>query len=214
MNTSPNQPAPQDDELDPRLLDEALGAGASPEDLEAKVLALTDPRLNALLDEALAPEAAPEQLADRILAATTPGSAAAQTEQNDAPAVLARIGVSPWRYAAAAVIALAAGGGLWWISQQPDTGSTQSGGTIADLTPDRPAGTPELPELDQELADEFDSADGLLFADAALPVQNTLETVAEDINDVTITRDTLWSDMDAYEQFLTEIETTPDIPAT
>ena len=108
-----------DAELDALLADEAIASRQTPEQLEAKVLALTDPRLLSLLDEALAPEQVPAQLADRIVAATMPGALASVGTPHRA--VLARIEPSTWRYAAAAAIVLAAGAGLWWLGQQTQT---------------------------------------------------------------------------------------------
>ena len=57
MNLNPNQPDPgmPDETIDASLLDAAL-AEPTPAELEAKILALTDPSMVSLLDAALAPE--------------------------------------------------------------------------------------------------------------------------------------------------------------
>ncbi|MEO0477530.1 MAG: hypothetical protein AAF085_16425 [Planctomycetota bacterium] len=200
MNLNPDQP---DDTIDESLLNEALGE-ATPEELEAKILALTDPAMLSLLDEAMAPEA-DEQLTQRILVATRssmqPGTVPIAEPTGDT-AVLARIGPSNFRYAAAAAIALAVGLGVYFVSQGPDEAdNTIAGG---NETPDAPVVAQDETVPDW-LTDEQYADTGDLFEDAS-PALDDLEDVVDGLDDVTITRDTLWAELDAYEQFLDDIE--------
>ena len=200
MNLNPNQP---DETIDETLLDEALSE-ATPEELEAKILALTDPQMLGLLDEAMAPEA-DDQLTQRILAATQssmkPGTVPIAEPAKDT-AVLARIGPMTFRYAAAAAIALAVGLGVYFVSQGPE--DTDS---IVLDDPDNPATTvvveDDASDVDPDwLTDEqFAEAQGI-FDDTPSPAFDALE--ADD--SATIPRDTRWAELDAYEQFLDDIE--------
>ena len=130
MNFKPDQDDQATPAIDEALLDEAL-AEETPAELEAKILALTDPQMLSLLDEAMAPEIGQqsnEQLNDRILAATQqhmrPGSVPIKQPAHSG-GVLARIGPSTFRYAAAAAIALAIGLGVYFVNQDPtDTDNT------------------------------------------------------------------------------------------
>jgi len=213
MNLKPNQPDPASEpnaaDFDEALLNEALRSGPTPQDLEAKVLSLTDPRLLSLLDEALAPEAAPKQLADRIIAATMPGAIAQNTTTHTAdaqPTVIGRIGFSTWRYAAAAVFAAAATAGIWWLTQQ---GGKPENGTDQPLVEQSaPSTTPEW------TGSEFAEVSETYFAEATLPVETALQNVSEDFDRFTSDSGAIWSDFDNYEQFLSEIETTQNNPAT
>lgn len=223
MSLKPQQPdQPFDDAIDsalaPELLDEALQAQETPADLEAKVLALTDPALLSLLDEALAPQACPDQLADRIIAATSPD----QAQRDERPAVLARIQPNTWRYAAAAAIAIAAGIGFW-VTQQPDNNTVtpiadttktldnaaspaEAGNNSADNTNAVAATWPDSENT-------FDS-ENALFALATEPFENEIDAVSQDIDNVSIDADSIWAELDAYEQFLTETGLDDNTPAT
>lgn len=199
MNVNPNQPDPETPEIDEALLDEAL-AQATPEELEAKILALTDPTMLSLLDEAMAPEAPSDQLTQRILAATQanmqPGTVQASEPVHEA-GVLARIGPSTFRYAAAAAIALAVGLGVWFANQDPNQTDPEivrvieTPGTSGDATADDPS-NPDW--LAGELADSTDF------------FESDFGQVSDSIDDATISRDSLWSELDAYEDFLADIE--------
>lgn len=205
MNPNPNQPDPANppddvDAIDASLLNEAL-AEPTPAQLEAKIIALTDPQMLSLLDEAMAPEALPEGLNDRILAVTagsvaTAASSASSSESS--PAVVARIGPATLRYAAAAAIALAVGLGVWFANQpSADTDASIAG--IVDtpsISSDEASDDADAPDW---LTDEYAAADTTFF-DAGL------DDVAERLDDVSISRDTLWSELDAYEQFLSDME--------
>lgn len=202
MNTpNPAQPDPSitpeiNDELDAELLallaEDAQQTRISPQALEAKILALTDPQMLSLLDEALAPEQAPDQLSERIIAATMPNALASK---NDVPerAVLARIEPTTWRYAAAAAVVLAAGVGMWWLGQ--------SGNTTDKLAENPDEQTP----LGQLFA-QAEAENEPLFDDATEAVQAKIQTVSERIDNYAIDRDAIWSDMDGYEQFLADLE--------
>ncbi len=192
MNLNPNQTdLPQDaGPIDEALLDEALSE-PTPAELEAKILELTDPQMLSLLDEALAPEAVPDGLTQRILAATTPADAHAES-----PAVLARIGPATFRYAAAAAIALAVGLGVWFANQDPSVNDAPIANVI-----DTPDTTTDDTLPDWLTDDQFASNDAY-FQDAT----DALEDAAGSLEDVTITRDTLWAELDAYEQFLNDFE--------
>lgn len=190
-----------DAQLDALLAEEGADAQIAPEELEAKVLALTDPQMLALLDEAMAPEPAPARLADNILAATMPG--ARRETEAERTGVLARIDPMTWRYAAAAAIVLAAGVGLWWSGQSTDVGNPE----IADNN----NGVESLPEdfVDQARPE-------ILFASATEQVEAKLTDVSDRLNDYKTDRQDIWSDMDGYEQFLADFETEDPatIPAT
>ncbi|MGB0767441.1 MAG: hypothetical protein ACPGYV_07000, partial [Phycisphaeraceae bacterium] len=45
-----------------------------------------------------------------------------------------------------------------------------------------------------------------LFDDTTLDLDNTLQIVADDIDDSTVDRETIWSDLDQFEAFLTEMQ--------
>ncbi|MBX2851044.1 MAG: hypothetical protein KTR15_04775 [Phycisphaeraceae bacterium] len=200
MNLNPNQP---DETIDEALLDEALSE-ATPAELEAKILALTDPAMLSLLDEAMAPESPGDQLTQRILAATRdnmqPGTVPTPQPAHEA-GVLARIGPSTIRYAAAAAILLAIGLGIWFANQTPGpttppiTGNGGTPGVANDETTD--------PDwlVDEQLASDAD-----YFGGTTEPIEGVLEDAANSLEDMAITRDTLWADLDAYEAFLDEIE--------
>lgn len=200
---NPQQPhhpeEPTLDEHEAQLLDEALGVHHTPEQLEAKVLAMTDPQFIGLLDEALAPQA-PVGLAQKIIAATGPGQA--NSTKDAQPAVIARIGFSSWRYAAAAAIVLAAGVGLWWAGQGPDTPEQPIAGNTENIDP------AQWTEVEQFAASDE------LFEQATQSVEATIQSVTDTLDGVTIDRDAIWSDLDAYEQFLTDIEVDSITPAT
>ncbi|MFK7790520.1 MAG: hypothetical protein AB8C95_13635 [Phycisphaeraceae bacterium] len=202
MNLNPNQPdLPEDiSPIDESLLNEAL-AEPTPVELEAKILELTDPQMLSLLDEAMAPEAVPAGLNDRILAATVAATVAvntAEVSQGESPAVVARIGPMTLRYAAAAAIALAVGLGVWVANQEASDVNMPITGTI-----DTPGVTPDETIVDASDPDwlntEIASVDTEFF-------DSGLDAVADSLEDVSISRDTLWSELDAYEQFLTDIE--------
>lgn len=215
MNRNPN---PSDEVIDDALLNEAL-AEPTPAELEAKILALTDPAMLSLLDEALAPEAPSDQLTQRILAATTaqltgdatnvssPRLAGSEVRRASVggtqPAVLARIGPSTYRYAAAAAIALAVGLGIYFLNQDP----ANTGNSIAK-TPDTSVGTQDgaSPATPDWLVNEQVVSNTDYFGSATDPIQAALDNVADSLDNVTITRDTLWAELDAYEAFLDEIE--------
>ncbi|MEM6260378.1 MAG: hypothetical protein AAGI37_19045 [Planctomycetota bacterium] len=204
MNLNPNQP---DETIDDALLDEALSE-ATPAELESKILALTDPAMLSLLDEAMAPETTPQandHLTHRILTATQgsmqPGTVPITEPANDT-GVLARISPTAFRYAAAAAIALAVGWGVWFISQAP--GSTTP--PMADNT-----GTPNVvapDEADDDTAEpDWLSDDYLASADGTVDLFGSdLGQAADSFDDITVTRDTIWDELDAYEQFLSDIE--------
>ena len=193
-----DEPQPEDIGLDPAMLAQAL-AEPTPDDLEQRVLALTDPQTLSLLDEALAPEAAnaPEQLNDRILAATLPGYTSQYTEEQT-PAVIGRITpASTWRYAAAAAIVLATGLGLWFINNQ--NGSTPH---VADQNKANTSQT-EIAEID------IPDASPALFAEVTSGIESDIQAVADSIQsiqDTTINQKTIWSEIEAYEQFVTDLE--------
>ena len=208
MSNDPNNPTdPIDEQLDALLAEEAARAQQTPSELEAKVLALTEPSLLSLLDEALAPEseAAPDGLAEKIIAATTPGAAAhAEHEQ---PAVIGRIGPSPWRYAAAAAVVLVAGVGLWWAGQP---GTNDGGGDGTEMV-NNPNNNPAVDVVD--LLDY--TADEPMFADVTEPIGAALNNVSQRIDGYAIDRETIWSDMDDYEAFLSDLEAAGEgTPAT
>lgn len=195
MNLNPNQP---EETIDESLLDEAL-AQATPAELEAKILALTDPPMLSLLEEALAPEQASDELTQRILAATT-GQA-----QHEAPAVLARISPTTitFRYAAAAAILLAVGLGVWFVNQDP--ADTDDSFVITPDTPSVVNNDASTDEPDWLMQEQFVS-ETVYFDSTTGSIEGTLEDAADGLDDVTITRDTLWAELDAYEQFLDEFE--------
>lgn len=202
MNLDPNNPTPapgrSEQAIDESLLNEAL-AEPTPAELEAKIIELTDPAMLSLLDEALAPEPASDALTQRILAAT-----AGQVHAAQAPAVVARIGPSTFRYAAAAVILLAVGLGVWFTNQPEDSSDPTLAGvndtpTTAPDDADDPSGADWLD------SEQFASSDSF-FEDTTELIEGTLEIASDSLNDVTISRDTIWSELDAYEQFLTDIE--------
>lgn len=187
-NTHAQPDRPNDPELDAieALLEEEAACNPTPTDLESKVLALTDPRLLSLLDEALAPQAEPDQLAERIIAATSPK----QRDTTDEPqrAVLGRIDPAGWRYAAAAAIVLATGIGLWWSGQHAAVDRAPN--PIAELIPDW---------------DEQDETQPL-FVDATGSLDSALDAVAEHLDDYAGRDDSIWSDMDGYEDFLIALD--------
>lgn len=198
MNFNPNQPdLPQDaGPIDDALLDDAL-AEPTPAELEAKILDLTDPQMLSLLDEAMAPEAVPTGLNERILAATAAAQSPVELHVEasvESPAVLARISPATFRYAAAAAIALAVGLGVWFTNQE----SIDSESLIA--------GVINMPSVSSEETSE-DDPDWLTGEYAANTdfFESDLDDIADGLNDATISRDTIWSELDAYEQFLTEI---------
>lgn len=201
MNLNPNQPDPgmPDETIDASLLDAAL-AEPTPAELEAKILALTDPSMVSLLDAALAPEPASDELTQRILAATSPVS-------QEAPTVLARIGPATFRFAAAAAIAVAAGLGVWFVNQGPGDTDLMVAGAIE---------TPDVAADDDNTADDASDPDWLAqeqyvssaqyFGDETEQIEDVLNSVADGLDDATITRDTLWAEFDAYVAFLDDIE--------
>lgn len=189
--------------LDDALLDEALGQ-ATPADLEAKILSLTDPQMLWLLDEALAPEPACDDLTRRILAATgAAGRPANGIGAIDGVGVLARIGPSTLRYASAAAIALAVGLGLWFANRDPvDTSSTfATKYNTPSVAEDHTAGDDPA-----WLSDEQYASSTNFFDNAIQSIESTLNGLTENIDDASITRDTLWAELDAYEQFLDDTE--------
>jgi hypothetical protein len=195
MNFTPeDNPTPGIDEA---LLDEALRE-ETPEELEQKILALTDPQMLSLLDEAMAAEAS-DQLPQRILSATQqymqPGTVRVAALAQDA-GVLARIGPSTLRYAAAAAIVLSIGLGVYFLNQGPQ--GTDAPFAEGSNTPDATADD-ALPDWLTD--DQFASSDAY-FQNAT----DVLEDAAGSLEDVTITRDTLWAELDAYEQFLDDFE--------
>ncbi len=195
MNLNPDQP---DDTIDETLLDEALRE-PTPAELEAKILELTDPQMLSLLDEALAPDEASDALTQRILAATT--GQPAQTP--DAPAVVARIGPSTLRYAAAAAIALAAGLGVYFISQGPDAADN----TIADNT-DTPSSIEDdatSAESDWLTEEQF-IVQADYFSSDTDPIAEAIDSDADSLDDAAITRESLWAELDAFEVFFDEFE--------
>jgi|GEM_PF-2349504 len=199
MNPNPEHPEPLNAGIDPLLLNEAAQPEFAPQDLEAKILCLTDPAMLSLLDAACAPEAAPQGLAQRILAATAGASAHADSAE---PMVIARIGFgfATWRYAVAAGIVLAAGAGLWWVAQQGGEPQAPRLANVITTPSDDPTA-----ETADAWTQSLSYGNGL-FADATSPVQNTIETLSEDLRSGTLEVDSIWSDMDAYEQFLSETE--------
>ena len=203
MNLNPNQPdLPQDaDPIDEALLDEAL-AEPTPAELEAKILELTDPQMLSLLDEALAPEAVPDGLTQRILAATTAGLSHVEAH-DESPAVVARIGPSVFRYAAAAAIALAVGLGVYYINQGPE--GTNSTIATSVVTPSGTVDDTNDDSLPDWMGDDQFASTGY-FDSATSPLEDVLEEAADSLEGVSITRDTLWAELDAYEQFLDDIE--------
>lgn len=200
MNPQPEQP------FDETLLDEAL-AQSPPEQLEAKILELTDPRMLALLDEAMAPEA-DDRLTQRILVATQgsmkPGTVPIPPPANDT-GVLARIGPSAFRYAAAAAIVLAAGLGVWFANQEPGrTDDAPIAGAIETPGVQTPGGV----TTDEATGDTTEPGwlDGDQYAVSDSLFESDLEQASDTLDDITISRDTIWSELDAYEQFLSDIE--------
>ncbi len=203
--TNPPVPDPIDEQLDALLAEEAARAQQTPSELEAKVLALTEPAFLSLLDEALAPESvpAPDQLAEKIIAATTPEHATHAVREQ--PAVIERIGPSPWRYAAAAAVVLAAGAGLWWAGQ-PGTNDGGDGGTEMAKT---------LNNITDELVFPDYTTDEPMFADVTEQIDAAFNNVSQRIDGYAIDRDTIWSDMDDYEAFLSDFEAAGEgTPAT
>ena len=202
MNFNPeDNPTPG---INDDLLDEAL-AHETPEELEAKILALTDPKMLSLLNEAMAPEAN-DQLSHRILSATRqhmqPGSVPI-AGLADESGVIARIGPMTFRYAAAAAIALAVGLGVYYINQGPE----DTGTSIAEA-PDTPSVEDVVADttLPDWLTDDQYAADDDYFEGTTSPLEEVLEDAADSLEDVTITRDTLWAELDAYEQFIDDFE--------
>lgn len=199
MTHNPNQPNPLDAGLDEALLNEALGhdAVANTDALEQKVLALTSPDQLALLDEALAPQATPDKLAERIIAQTTPGTLAI-TEAR--PAVLAPIGFSAQWLAIAAAVLLTGGVVLWFVSplgsETPQPIANQQDNTAPPETFVQIAENPN-----DEIAQETE-----LFAEATSALESAIQGVSDDRDADPINRDTIWSELDAYDQFLTDIE--------
>lgn len=199
MNLNPNNPTPgtDDETIDESLLNEAL-AEATPEELEAKILALTDPPMMSLLDEALAPEPASDELTQRILAATSPA-------QQDAPSVLARIGPATFRYAAAAAIVLAVGIGVYFVNQEPvDTGNSIAKAPDASIVVEDDIDS-SVDDPDWLTQEQYASSADYFDAETEL-IEDALNSVADSLDDATITRDTLWAELDAYEQFIDDIE--------
>jgi len=182
-----------DAQLDALLAEDAERSRRAPAELEAKVLALTDARVLSLLDEALAPGEAPASLTDRIVAATSPVASTARRAEPAPRGVLARIGPTGWRYAAAAAVVLAAGLGMWWLGQTAE--------------PNNPLA--RVAEPGGQTPDDFFASDEAqpLFDDATQDVQTKIQAVAERIDGYAIDRDSIWSDMDEYEQFVSELET-------
>lgn len=201
MNLNPNQPDPgmPDETIDASLLDAAL-AEPTPAELEAKILALTDPSMVSLLDAALAPEPASDELTQRILAATSPVS-------QEAPTVLARIGPATFRFAAAAAIAVAAGLGVWFVNQGPGDTDLMVAGAIEtpDVAADDDNTTDDASDPDW-LAQEQYVSSAQYFGDETEQIEDVLNSVADGLDDATITRDTLWAEFDAYVAFLDDIE--------
>lgn len=202
MNFNPeDNPTPG---INEDLLDEAL-AHETPEELEAKILALTDPKMLSLLNEAMAPEAN-DQLNHRIFSATRqhmqPGSVPI-AGLADESGVIARIGPMTFRYAAAAAIALAVGLGVYYINQGPE----DTGPSVAE-TPDSPSveDVVTVNTLPDWLTDDQYAADDDYFEGTTTPLEEVLEAAADSLEDVTITRDTLWAELDAYEQFIDDFE--------
>lgn len=226
MTTNPQQPNPDlnpdpaDAELD-RELDRALSAALAPpaeqdvEALSAKIVALTDPQMMSLLDQALAADVESDVQADadqhaqrcqRILAVTQPYLATHAAAYDRS--IVGRIGLiaSPRRiaaYAAAAAIALVAGLVIWQLNQTstaPDRLAVLDGSSsFAD------ADNLDAIDLDQALAQPD------YFADATARLESQIQSVANDITDSdldanAIDRDTIWADMDSYQQFLVEVE--------
>lgn len=201
MNLNPNSLTPDNDKaIDEALLDEALAQG-TPAELEAKILSLTDPKMLSLLDEALAPEPASDVLTQRILAATSATSGSGQPAAGDV-GVLARIGPATLRYAAAAAIALAVGLGVWFANQDPvDTNNSFAISNNGDLVKDTATDTEPA-----WLTDEQYASNTGFFDNATESLESNLSNLAENLDDASVTRDTLWAELDAYEQFLYDIE--------
>lgn len=221
MTKHHNQPDPQplqDDLIAPALLDQALGIKVimpeAVDELEAKVLALTDPKTLSLLDEALAPETANEQdLSEKIIAATTQGATIQASPQAD---VLGRIGFTAWRYAAAAAIVLATGIAVWFISKEPGTTSPTE---VANHAQD-PLDTIPTPDTNAPNSSRGDKSDinpdtlqeqaSTFFADATSNIERRIQNVSDDLDNLgttTIDQDDIWTDLDAYGQFLSDLET-------
>jgi hypothetical protein len=196
MNLKPqDNPTPDPDvSIDEALLDEAL-AEPTPEALEAKILALTDPHTLSLLDEALAPEPASDALTQRILAAT----ASMGVETPPPPAIAGRIGPATFRYAAAAAVALIACLSVYFVLQGPNPSDT----TVA-IDPSTAGDTAAEP-VDWFADEQLASADAL-FESETEPIEDALSDLSDSVEGVTINRDTLWAELDAYEDFLDEIE--------
>lgn len=194
MNLNPNQP---DETIDQALLEEALSE-PMPAELQAKILELTDPHMLSLLDEVLAPEQPSDALKQRILA-TTPG----QAQHLDAPSVIARISPATFRYAAAAAIALAVGLGVYFVTQSPvDTQNTIAG---KDPLPDIPGAVADNTAFDWPTQEQYASEDSI-FDSATSNLELTLEDAFNSLDEDTITRETMWVELDAYVQFLDEVE--------
>ena len=188
------------------LLAEEAKAQPVPAELEDKVIALTDPQLLALMDEALAPDEAPAQLVEKIITATQSATQPDTHRQApiEQPAVIARIGSSNWRYAAAAAIVLAAGAGLWWAG-------THSTAPDNEITDNR-----DEPRTIAQLIEDIHNTDNQpLFETATDAIEANLQAVADRMDGYAIDRETIWSDMDDYEQFLADFEDTDrTTPAT
>ena len=129
--------------------------------------------------------------------------------------MLARIGPSPWRYAAAAVIALAAGVGLLWVMQQDSTTDAPDNGQIAVDDTDTPTNSdldaPLTPDAqDIELA-AIDPTEEDLFPEVTQSVQTALDDLSDGIDAAGINTDDIWadiwSDMNDYDAFLADLET-------
>lgn len=233
MNQNPEQPGtpntPGDEAFDDALLAQAAQPEHSPEALEqlqARVLGLTDPRLMSLLDEALAPEAdqdaaAGDALADRIIAATTPDAALmprAQTagSADNPPAVIGRIGIGSYAAAIAAIaaiLALAAGVGLWWASQQTETtdnrhvelapDNNQPNKAIANN--DNDPGQPGMPdETNWPATDETYAAGDDVFADVTASFEQAFEEFNDAYESLSLDDETLWPDSDAYDELFSD----------
>eukprot|EP00752_Nemacystus_decipiens_P014520 g12929.t1 len=186
-------------------LDQPLGtvlaplSEQTPAELEAKILELTDPQMLSLLDEALMPEQPSDALTQRILAATT-----GQPADTDAsPGMLARIGPTSLRYAAAAAIVLAVGLGVYFINQEQEA----SDNSIADNTDPIDLMDDEAPLEDADwLAQEQFVYEADYFSRETDPISDALDSASDSLDDAAITRDTLWAEFDAFEAFLDEFD--------
>lgn len=211
MNLIPEQPDPHDEPIDgsadtvidEELLNAAL-AEPAPAGLDAKILELTDPHMLSLLDEALAPEPMDDGLTQRILAAIN------DPMPSERPAVLARISRVTMRYTVAAVLTLGICFGAWlWVSlggQEHEQVATRP--AIAnDGTPSLVEDTPSLSAADVPEALIRDLAMGNnFFEDTASALPNPLTTTPSETPQETISHDTFWLELDAYEQFLSDME--------